>query len=791
MVRNPFADEQVTVAISGETGGFQNAIGAAADGLRSIKGLAGGASAALAALGVGGFAAATKSAAAFEEAMVGVERVTSEETAATLNDELREMAEVAPIAQSELAGIAETAGRLGIEGASSIREFTRVVAEMSTATDLTSDQAADAFARLTELTSLSTDQVRELDSALNSVSNSFATSSSEIVDSMLRSSAALSSLGVQVEDQISLSVAINEVSESAERAGTRMKRLAQELQNPKRVEAFAEALGVTQQEFQRLVDESPTQVIQRLAQTMSQGGQRADILRENLSSVSRQALSALSKNLESVEGAQGKVNNEFQDAESLTKEFQTASSTFNSEVQRTRNALRNVAIETGERTLPALTDLLGGIRGGIQAFGDFNEATDGLAGSLGLAAAAIGGTGAAVALFATGPIGLAAAAVAALAAAVTADFAGIRTSGGRLAEDLGGTLSRSFTRLSNSALGSMGDILPEWYGFETALAQGIDTIVTGIATMVDVSATGFEILLQSMRDAGKAAKAIATGDFQRATEIATDSVENTREDTEALIERVRQRGVRSQRRAARRRGGGVGVPQTPDTGGDEGPQTPDTGGDALDNAFDESLPDALDDAIDESGVEEPFSELGSSAQQAAEQLSTSEQIISDAERNARKFRELGLEDRAKEQKDRAANVRELSRSMQRSVVKDQLESGKSPDEIFGGGNGGGAGDAVAAGSGAGGGASGSSPPAWTSKLNTTLGSLQSSIEKLTATAVVADAVEQAIDGATLSLSGTLELEDDVATLDDVDARIKQDAQQNGRRVRDLGIGNIR
>ena len=598
---------------------------------------------------------------------------------------------------------------------------------------------------------------------------------------MLRSSAALSSLGVQVEDQIALSGAINEVSESATRAGTRMKRLAQELQNPKRVEAFAEALGVTQQEFQQLLAEDPTQVIQRLARTMSQGGQQADVLRENLSSVSRQALNALSQNLESVEEAQGKVNDEFQNASSLTKEFQTASSTFNSEVQRTRNALRNVAIETGERTLPALTDFLETVRGGIQAFGDFNEATDGLAGSLGLATAAIGGTGAALAVLVSGPVGLAAAGIAALAAAVTTDFAGIRTSGVRLAKDLGGTLSRSFTRLSNSALGSIGDIIPEWFDFEQSLSQGIDTIMTGIATMADVTATGIEIMLQSMRDAGKAAVAIAQGDFKRAKEIASESVENTKGDTEALVERVQRRGARSRRRAARRRGGGAGVPQTSDdsssgdtggTGDDGGAQTPGTDGDEE--------------------VEESFSNLGSSAQQAAEQLSTSEQIISDAQRNAKKLRELGLEDRAQAQKERADTLRGLRKSMQRSAVKDLLESGKSPDEVFGGGSGGSGTDAVAAGSSGGGSAAGSSPPAWTSKLNGTLGSLQSSIEKLTATTVVADAVADAIDGATLSLTGTLQLEDDVATVSEVDAKIQQSSLQEGRRARDLGTrGQIR
>jgi TP901 family phage tail tape measure protein len=789
MVRNPFADEQVAVAVSGDTDGFQNSISAAADELSTLRSIAGGAGAALAALGVGGFAVATKSAADFEQALVGVEKVTTAETARALNSELRDMAETVPLAQSELAGIAEQAGRLGLEGTQNIRRFTRVTGEMVTATDLTADQAANAFARLTELTDISTDQVRELGSSVNSLSNNMATSSSEIVESMLRSSAALSSLGVQVEDQLSIASALNEVSESAARAGTRLKRVAQELQDPRNVEDFASALGVSASEFERMRQESPAELIKTLARTLGEGGDAADILKQNLSSVSRQALGALAQNLESVEDAQGRVNSEFEETSSLSGEFQTATDTFNSELQLTKNALRNIAIGTGERTLPALTDLLETTRGGIQAFDKLNEKTDGLAGSLGLTTAAIGGTGLALAAFASGPVGLAAAAIAALAAVAVSDFGEIRTTAVRTSSDIAASYARAISEVSGRTDSELAKTLASWRGFKRALAQGFDVIGIGLATLVDSFATAAQIIGNTAAGIKESIDLLAEGELEAANERRREMVEENEEIQGSFADRVRQRGTRGRRRRQRRLSGSSGTP--PDTRADSGESPEQATAAAAESVFSAAGESSKQFATKTDAAADGADAFASSAQQAAEQLSTSEQIISDAERNAEKLRELGLEDRAKEQEDRAESVRELSRSMQRSVVKDQLESGKSPDEIFGGGDGGGAGDAVAAGSGGGGGASGSSPPAWTSKLNTTLGSLQSSIEKLTATAVVADAVEQAIDGATLSLSGTLELEDDVATLDDVDARIKQDAQQNGRRVRDLGIGNIR
>jgi TP901 family phage tail tape measure protein len=784
MVRNPVASEEVQVAVSGDTTGFQSSIQQAAGQLTSFRGAAAGAAAGLAALAAAGFAKATQAAASFEESMVGVEKVTSAETAAALTEELRDMAETVPLVQKELAGISEAAGRLGIEGTENIKRFTRVTSEMVVSTDLTADQAADAFARLTELTDISTNQVRELGSSVNALSNNMATSSSEIVDSMLRSSAALSSLGVQAEDQLSLASALNEVSSSARRAGTRLRRVAQELQDPGKAEDFAAALGVSVSEFERMRQESPAKLIETLARTLGEGGDAADALRENLSSTSRQALSALSQNLRAVEQAQGQVNREFENAGSLTEEFEKAQDTFNSEVQRTKNALRNVGITTGNRTLPALTDLLGGVRGAIGAFAEFNEKTDGLAGSLGLAAGAIGGTGAALAYFATGPIGLAAAAVTALAAAVATDFAGIRSTGVRLAEDVGGTLSRSFSRLSNSALASVGSIIPEWLDFETALSQGIDTIASNIASMVDIVATGLEILLQNMRDAGKAAVAIANGEFKKAKEIADDSLENTKGDVEDFFSRLDEREKAARTRLQRRRQGLSGVP--PDTGSPDEDET--SGGPGTAGAGGGAAPGAGGAAADAASE---IQDLGSAAQQTAEQLSTSEKLIRESEKKAKTYRDLGFEDRAKKQQAKADRLKKLRRQTKRAVVKDPDLSLFDGGKGGGGGSGGGAAEAAApatgagAAAGTGGSGGGGGAPAWTKSLNATLGSLQSSIEKLTATDVVADAVSEAVDGSTLILRGDL---GDVATTGEVKAILRESSRREGRRARDLGRG---
>ncbi|WP_089650088.1 phage tail tape measure protein [Halobacterium hubeiense] len=389
MVQNPLAaSQQVQVAVGADTSGYVGALDEASAVTGGFRGslsklgtvlVAGGAAA-----GLGIAAALGKSAAAaadFEEAMVGVEKVTSEATAEALSGTLQEMSEEIPKTQGELAGIAETAGRLGVEGSENIKTFTRTVAEISTATDLATDSAADSFARIATLTEEPTSNIRSLGDVVNRLSNNMAASAQEITDSMTRASGTLTQLGLSTTEISGLTAAMNEVSASSRRAGTQLRRLGQELQT---VEAgkLAEPLGMTVEEFERMRDESPNELIRTMAAAMGDGGEAADALRAALSTTSRQAVAGLAQNLDSLQEAQSNANEEMENGGSLTEEFEAANSTFNAQLQRVQNQLRNVGIEIGEEVLPYLSDFLTLVSDGVDDVQSFIETTDRLEGSM-------------------------------------------------------------------------------------------------------------------------------------------------------------------------------------------------------------------------------------------------------------------------------------------------------------------------------------------------------------------------------------------------------------------------
>jgi len=440
------ASEEVQVAIGGDASSLREATDTATDALGNVRQVAGLAGAALGTLAVGGLAKATSAAASFEEEMVEVEKVTDPETAREMGDAIQEMASRMPVAQKELANITAQAGRFGIEGSENIENFTETVAKMSVATDLTTEKAGESFARLSTLMDIPIERVGDMGNVINELSNTMATSSSEITDAALRSSGTLSQMGADGEDILSLNAAMNEASESAERAGTRLRRMAQEVQDPKKVEDLAGALGMNVEEFERMRSEDPTALFREMATTMGEGGDASDDLRSSLSTTSQQALTALSMNMEGLSEAQETANQQMKDGTSLQEEYEAASSTFNSQLQVTKNRLRNVAIQIGENVLPVASEMLGYVNSAISAFSEWNESSGGMVGTIALVAGALGGFAVAAAsavsalggmsailgavggalTVLTGPVGIAIAAIALLAGAWKVNLFGIR-----------------------------------------------------------------------------------------------------------------------------------------------------------------------------------------------------------------------------------------------------------------------------------------------------------------------------------------------------------------------------
>lgn len=379
MVSNPFS-EGISVMIRGDATDLDDAVSSSKRSLgelmKETRLLRGG----LAALGAAGFAVAANEARKFEQSMVELEKVTDPQTANRMSDAIRTMAEEIPVAQGALADIAADAGRFGIRGPKNIENFTRSVAKMAQATDLNTKDAGEALAKIATLTETPVSEVENLGSVINELSNNFATSSSEIVDNMMRSAGAMSQFGLSQKEIAGFAASLNAVSESSERAGTRIRRVVQELSNPKKIGDTARAMGMTKDQFEQMKKNDPSGVLIKLAKTMKKGGTGAKKLNQTLSTTSRQALSALGQNIDGVNRSLGMARKEFKRNTSLQKEFEKSTKTFNAQAKLMLNRLRNVGLTIGNKVLPHLTKLVQWISKGIAKFQKLNKRFDNVLG---------------------------------------------------------------------------------------------------------------------------------------------------------------------------------------------------------------------------------------------------------------------------------------------------------------------------------------------------------------------------------------------------------------------------
>ena len=117
-----------------------------------------------------------------ELAMAGVQKTVggTPEQLSAMKDEFIEMSNTIPTAATELANIGQVAGQLGVER-ENISKFTETIAKMGVATDMSTEQAAFALARISNVMGTPRDKANNLGSAIVDLGNNFAATESDFL----------------------------------------------------------------------------------------------------------------------------------------------------------------------------------------------------------------------------------------------------------------------------------------------------------------------------------------------------------------------------------------------------------------------------------------------------------------------------------------------------------------------------------------------------------------------------------------------------------------------------------
>lgn len=325
----------------------------------AIKGVAtvvAGAGAAVAAVGT----AALKASIEFESAFAGVRKTVdaTEQEFAALEKGIRDMSKHMPQSASNIARVAEAAGQLGIE-TKNILGFTETMIMLGDATNMTSDQAATALARLANITQMSQKDFDRLGSTIVELGNNLATTEAEIVEMGLRLAGTGTQVGLSEAQILALAGAMSSVGINAEAGGSAMSRVLQKintqvLSSGGKLQAFAKIAGKSAKDFASLWREDPQQAINDfiigLNKVAESGGDVTSTLKDlGINSVQEiDTLLRLAGASDVLVDSFKMANQAWEENTALTKEAEQRYKTTESQIGILKNNVMDLAISIGD-----------------------------------------------------------------------------------------------------------------------------------------------------------------------------------------------------------------------------------------------------------------------------------------------------------------------------------------------------------------------------------------------------------------------------------------------------------
>ena len=313
---------------------------------------------------------ATKAAVDFESAFTGVRKTVdaTEEEFAALSKGIKEMSGVMPQSASEIAGVMEVAGQLGVRGTDSLLQFTKTMVMLGDATNLSSEDAATSIARVMNIMGTSSEDVSRFGATIVDLGNNFATTESEIVAMTNRLAAGGKLAGLTEAELMALATAMSSVGIEAEAGGTAMTQTFNEIEKAvatggEKLAEFARVSGMTSKEFATAWETSPITAIQSFITglgKLDESGESAVLVLDNLGLTGiRQSnmLKSLGLASDLLADSINTANKAWEENTALVNEAETRYGTTESKLAMLRNSAQNLAASFGELLTPMLDSL--------------------------------------------------------------------------------------------------------------------------------------------------------------------------------------------------------------------------------------------------------------------------------------------------------------------------------------------------------------------------------------------------------------------------------------------------
>lgn len=310
-------------------------------------------------------AKSVKNAVAFEADMTRVGKV-----AGVAGDELKamsadilQMSSQLGIPTAELSKIEQRAASLGIRGAQNLATFTQQVAILTrTSDDLGAEEAAAALGRFINLTNQSPENIKGIAAALTQLGNDFNTTEGEILTMTEELSRAGVAFKVGGDELLALGTALATVGERPERSATALAQALTRITQAAagggaELQAFADVVGLSADEFQKLARDDIGEVFFRLLQSLRAAGPNAIQILDDLrigSERNTKVFLSTANSLDALVSALETTRGQMANPTAALDEFQRMNETVERQVETLGTQLDNLATILGTPLLPAI-----------------------------------------------------------------------------------------------------------------------------------------------------------------------------------------------------------------------------------------------------------------------------------------------------------------------------------------------------------------------------------------------------------------------------------------------------
>lgn len=323
----------------------------------------------VAAVGTGLVMAGRKAVNAFAEMdaeMANVRKFTglADDEVKELNEDFKKMD--TRTSREDLNRLAEEAGRLGKSSKEDVLGFVKAADQINVALD---ELGEGATLTLSKLTNIFGDEARlgteksllAVGSVINDLSQNCTASAGYLAEFGKRMAGVGAQAGMTIPQIMAFAAVLDSQGQACEMSATALSQLIMNLfKEPSKI---AKATGMDLDELNKALKRSTNEGLLMLLQKLKELG-NMDVLApvfknmgENGARAS-QVLATLAGNVEMVKWQQEQATQSFEDATSVTNEFNVQNSTVEAELDKARKRVTELAIELGEKLMPVMKHVI-------------------------------------------------------------------------------------------------------------------------------------------------------------------------------------------------------------------------------------------------------------------------------------------------------------------------------------------------------------------------------------------------------------------------------------------------